>query len=484
MTALAAQPDNPGPRPFRPWWQRGALGRFVRGERRLIACLLVALTLHLPVLPGFKALWGMFFSDDDETEEMGEAIVPIELDVEGSLEGPAKLPETEPPKPDPTPEPATEPAPPVDAGPKEPPKDAGLDAAPDAAPPDAGPPDAAPPDAGPDAETPDKKKRSAPLDDLRIVSQLNRNPNNVQVVFVGSELRKHPLGKKLGALLPTHPQWQDFFDGTHVDPINDVDAMVITGPQFRVTDQVIVIMQFADGAKLKPAVETLLARSEPKGEWLKDVPVEAALAEANHFGRMLAIVPDKRLLYVIPSPYPSEGRKKKQEKLGRLEASLAAAHKRANAQLDRVKKASFKDYSSAGFAIDAFMVQPWKLISKTGKIDVPIFGEIEILPKTLETGRVTVRLLPGGGAEVEVLLVSTDEAQAKADAASLNAIWPAARAAASAKLDFDLPEATFEAEGREVRAKATMGEELLLKAYKLAEKEIDELKAKAAKRGK
>src|SRR6188768_370705 len=56
---------------------------------------------------------------------------------------------------------------------------------------------------------------------------------NVRLFIFADVIRNHPLGPRVGALLKRTPQWNDFFGTTDIDPIRDVDRVLIAGPQLR-----------------------------------------------------------------------------------------------------------------------------------------------------------------------------------------------------------------------------------------------------------
>jgi hypothetical protein len=436
-------------------------------DRALLAALVLALVIHTPALPYASFFRGWL--DPTESSPEGDAIVPLDLDVTEVEVDDKAPPKLEPPKPEP-PKPEAAPDPP-----KEPPKPE--------APPEPSKPE--PPAGLP--EPPAPKEDGTPVGEQDIVKKLSRQPNHVQVVFVSQELRKHPVGVQLGALLGSHPQWEDFFKKNSVDPVQDLETIVLTGPQLRVSDKVIAILKLEDPDKIEPVVKTLVKKG--KGRWIDGAPVRAAVTTAEGHERVFALVPEKKLLYMIPSPFPTERRKAKLE--GKPEV-LAKETEKAEAtlteQLKRVKDGSIKDFAESGFAIDAYMVQPWKLIGKKGKegrVELPLVGEIELIPRTLTRARLRVKVEPGGGATLSISAESESPEQAIKDAESLNSLLPAARAAASMRLKLELPEFTFSVEKRSIVAKVTVPDAFLERALALGDEAIEkdrEIAADAAKK--
>lgn len=125
---------------------------------------------------------------------------------------------------------------------------------------------------------------------------------NVQVLIASDRLRDHELGAAFGSLLVTIPEWRSFFDGTDIDPIRDLDHLLLSGPQFRDSRKVVAVMDYrVPEKKIRAAIDAIIARSEPKGGWLDDTPVPAARARADRGDRIFALVPAQRLLVVLPA---------------------------------------------------------------------------------------------------------------------------------------------------------------------------------------
>ena len=428
---------------------------------RLLVCAVLALLLHAPLLP-FARLFtlGLFDFLDDETEEEGEAVVPIEIEVEGSLEEAPPAPKEAPLAP---------PGPPGPEGYAV--SDAGVDASKGVE--DGGvdggePKDAAPPDAGPDAPPPPPKEPKEPIADNKAVQELSKNPNNVQIILVGSRLREHPVGAKLGALLPTLKQWEPFFKGSGINPIDDMDAMVITGPQVRISGEVIAIMKFnIDMTRVEQTIQALADRS--KGEKLEDTPVPAWKATADKGVRLFAIVPQKGLLYVLP--WPKKGKK---DKGLSDEAWQKEERRRVDQQLARIKIAKFPDYTKEPYAIDAYMIQPYKLVSKTGEVKLGPF-EIQLIPQSLLSMRIHVTP-SGGDADVRLTFQAKTSDEAATAMDDLRTAWPLLQVGAKSEVGMDLPELTWEQDGKTIEAEATLPQASLEKVYELGKKHAEDVK--------
>lgn len=393
------------------------------------------------------------WTDPTDTEEAEEdAVVPLDMDLHEidieKTEEPAKAPAPEkPPEPEPEPQKAPEPAPTPTPQ----------------------------PDPTPDPELPTLPPPSGPgeegtqLKSYKIISELSgREANNVRVVFVGTELRKHPVGLKLGSLLASHPQWEDFFAKNDLDPVKDVDGVMLTGPQFRVSNKVIAVLKVQDATKITKVVEHLVKVGD--GKWLEPKqgakPVKAAITKAEGYERVFAVVPSDNLLFMIPTPYPSDKREAALQKKDpdKLKVTLEQADAKLAKHLKGVASSDISDFSKSEWAIDAYMVEPSKLVGKKGsegRIELPLLGEIELIPRTITRARLRVRVEPAGGATLFLAATSKTPEQAVKDAELLNSLLPAARAAASLEFKLELPEFKFEVKDRAILATVAVNDAFL-----------------------
>jgi hypothetical protein len=442
-------------------------------SRPLLVTLVVALLLHAPAMP-FTSLFR--WSSDDESDDDAELVVPVDLDFqEIDVEKPkpqetAKVPPPEPKpeaKPEPKAEPKPEPKPEVKPEPK-----AELVEPPAPVVP------VAPPEPAPGEGT--------PLGDEAIIRKLSGSQsNNVQVIFASTELRKHPIGLKLGALLGGHWQWEDFFLKNDIDPVRDIDAVVLTGPQFRVSNKVLAVLKLQDPAKITKTVETLVKKGN--GHWLEKAPVKAAITKAEGYERVFAIVPEKKLLYMIPSPFPSDRQRKSLEKKPKqLEKLEKQGQEKLDAHLKNVASGDFKKLDASTYAIDAYMVEPFKLVGhkgSEGRIDLGFpLGEIELIPRTLKRARLRLKIEPSGVVKLSIDALSESSEQAAKDAALLNSLLPMARTAAALEFKIDLPEFSFIVKDRSILAEVAVSDAFLQRALELGQAAVEKDRAIAAER--
>ena len=428
--------------------------RWAATEKVLIVCFVVAFAAHLPALPISRYVGQLLdFWSDDESEDDEPAVVPFEIEIGADLPDPPKVKAEEkkaeePPKPKPEPEPT--------AAPPEP-----------SVPP---PVVTAPPPPAP------KPKRESPADAIDDIQVLAKNPNHVTITLVGSQLRNHPVGGKMGALLTANKQWEDFFGGSNIDPINDVDVMVVTGPRMKISGKVVSIVKFsADMERVKAAVDHVISESKTGGEWLEGTTIPAARAFADGAERIFALVPDKSLLYVFPSPYPGPAKQKRLKKQGKLDEAMQKARKTLDLELGKIKAGKFADRDLPQFAIEAYMVEPWKLQGKDGKVDLPLVGGIELIPKDLDQGRIVV-VPSGADADVTITLVAPTEKAAVDDAQILNASWGTIQMGARFKFDLELPDMKFEPKGNEIVAKGKLDQKALEVVFTIGKEKTEEAK--------
>ncbi|WP_159397165.1 hypothetical protein [Sorangium cellulosum] len=397
-------------------------------RRALATALAVALLLHLPLLPTplFAWLEAMFALQGELADyDAGETIVPIDLDLLAddpsavdtapSATGADPASAAGAPAPAAPPPAAAPPAASASAAPEAP--DAGAPDAGRRPPSDAGPDasaDGGPGDAGPIAES-DRPKLRDPLSVAGAPGKLASKDPNVQVLIAGDRLRSHELGEWFGRILTTIPQWQSFFQDTAIDPIRDIDHMLIAGPQLRDSSKVVAVMDYrASEETMRAAVDVVVQRSN--GAWIEDAPVPAARATAEQSERIFAMVPEKRLLVVLPA--------EEEDQLSKLKAMKP-----------------FNKSSAVGIVIS--MVTP-----------ANAFRGVYAVPRSLAWMKLTVTPTKDGGADVAILAGDASPEEARVHARELTKTLNALRTLnlGITKLDV-VDEVTFNAEGKDIWAK-------------------------------
>ncbi|HEY3497262.1 MAG TPA: hypothetical protein VGK73_21340, partial [Polyangiaceae bacterium] len=297
-----------------PWTQWR--GQSDTADRRMRWLVLISLLLHTPLTP-LLALFGLFTwlstPPDEGPEPPPLTAIPVDLIEEDELGTPPGGAEPPPPV-------AVEPEavlPPPE--PKKEPKgqlvlDAGV---PDASEPDAEPRDAGPDDADARAELADASDASDLLDasdaesdagaadagpgfgdgggepvaavsgDARKVIDSNAN---VRVLIYPEKIRTHKLAPRIGRLLGSIYQWRDFFGPAGIDPIRDVDRVLITGSQLRNSKDVAAILKLnVSSERIHGAIDAIVRADTEHGEWLPDAGLPAATAYADRAPRVFVI---------------------------------------------------------------------------------------------------------------------------------------------------------------------------------------------------
>lgn len=424
-------------------------------DRRLRWLILVSVLLHTPLTPlvGLLGLVSLLNVKKPEPVDMDPlTAIPVDL-LEGDELG-AAAPAPPPPPSAPS-EPAVEPDAPPPPKPKpkpKPPKDAGV---PDAEPPDAEPPDAESPDAALDAgvadaaATPADAGTDAAVTDGGIANADGGSPNpmaglvgeakkvidqdaNVRLVIYPEKIRNHPLAPRIGQLLGSIYQWRDFFGPSKLDPIRDVDRLMVVGPEMRDSSKVAAIIQHNVGAsRMHDALDAIVHADPDHGEWL-DAGSPAATAYADRAPRVL-VMPSPNVVVVVPPNLKD----------------VALSLKRV-----RVPKPTGSE------VMWAYAVTPWRAARSAGVA----------LPHTLAWAKVWVTPSEGGGAVVEAEAEDESPESATKHAAELNAqIQDALSMAASFSLLGQVLLGTratrlvenveLHADGNKIRGTATLTEE-------------------------
>lgn len=321
--------------------------------RRLWRVVLVSLVLHIPVTP-FAALLALFAwlvpPDSEKAPDLGPIrAIPIEMLDQDTPEQEAKQVAPEPtafvlpPKLAPKPKPKV----------KHEEPDAGAD--------DAGA-DAGLADAGTDAGG--APKISDPVALAGEAGKVADANANVRLIINSEVIRTHALGARIGTLLASVYQWRDFFGPTRIDPVRDIDRLLIAGPQLRDSSGVVVVIQHnTSEQKMRQAVDALVKR-DPQGKWLTE-KVPAAVARADRAQRY----------FVFPGPH----------------VVVVAPPSAAQSALSLGPKARIPA-PKGGEAMTAYVVTPWRVF----------MGMPFSVPRTIKWVRVRVIPRADGGVVAEI----------------------------------------------------------------------------------
>ncbi len=108
---------------------------------------------------------------------------------------------------------------------------------------------------------------------------------NIRLLVFGDRIRKHSTGALIGDLLGAAEQWAAFFKTAKLDPIRDIDRMLIAAPQLRDSSKaVIVLKHHASEKRIHGAIDRLVKGSKDKGKWLDD---RIATAHVDRADRVL-----------------------------------------------------------------------------------------------------------------------------------------------------------------------------------------------------
>jgi hypothetical protein len=404
--------------------------------RRIGRWLALSLVLHAPLTPvlGLVGLVRLLGNQDDIPTLPPVTEIPLDIieDDAPPAGKPAETPAT--PEPETIAEPPAPKDPePVVKKPKKPeePKDAGAEQT-DAGAPDASKEsDAGAADAGEkgDAGVPPKPGEGigspvAGISDRKVV-----DPNaNVQVLVHNDRVRAHPLGGRIGPMLRNVYQWRDFFGPTAIDPMRDIDRMLIIGPQLRDSRDVVAILKFnTPPERVRAAVDVLVAR-DPEGGWVEGSAVPVARAHADR-GERVFVFPSPGLLVVTP---PS-----------------------AQAAAERLGK-KFRLPAPKGDEIAiAKLATPYRAFR-----GLPVK-----IPESIRSAELRLSPLPDGGVVIDILAHDESESSAASDAQALTAALQAATSLdlgllgsvmfGSSKKKF-IQKGSFEPDGSDIRGEIVL----------------------------
>ena len=348
------------------------LGRFGWG-------FLMSLLLHAPLTP-LAALFGLLtlLTATEPPPEVLPQLTGIPVDLIEGEEAEAPPPEATPP---PAPEPAVALEPPEDKPARDPnePKirDAGVadaeasDAAPDAD--DAG-------TAGDDAGVVD-----GGITDPVAASGAERIADvnaNVQIKIFTEKIRSHPLAPRISLALAAVPQWRDFFGPAALDPVKDIDRLLVWGPQLRDSSEVGVVAKVnVPKERVLEAFEGIV-RTDPAGAWL-DAGVPEITARVDRAPRHIMML--SPTIVVVTPPSGADNARK-------------------------AKKLTLKP-SPGAEVVTARLKTPWRAFRGTG---IPID-----IPKSIGDAHFKVTPDEYGGAIVEVVAKDESAENASENAAQL-----------------------------------------------------------------
>jgi hypothetical protein len=332
-------------------------------RRRLWTLVAVSVLAHVPLTP-LAGLFGLLAFLATPTElPPGEPLPPINAIPVDLLEGDEAPPPSQDKPAEPKPQKAD---PPKDKDPEAP--KAELE------------PDQTKKPAG-EEENKASKGIGDPTSMAGAAGKVTDSNANVRLLIFADRIRKHPLGTRIGELLADADQWKDFFGAGGVDPINDIDRILIAGPQLRESADVVAVLRHnADPASVRGAIDALVKR-DPEGKWV-DGPVPAAYARADRAERVFVIASPKIIVVTPPS---------------------AADH------AVKVGPSLRFPNPKGGEALTTYVATPWRAF-----IGVPF-----PVPQTIRWVRMKITATPDGGAVAELVAKDGSEELAKENAVKL-----------------------------------------------------------------
>jgi hypothetical protein len=198
------------------------------------------------------------------------------------------------------------------------------------------------------------------------------DPNaNVKLLLLNDRIRDRPVGVRVGRLVARLPQWSSFFGPTGLDPIRDIRRIYIAGPQFRVSNEVVAVIEYTvPPAKMRAAIDAIVNR-EPKGRWL-DSKIPAARARADRAERTF-VLPKPGIVVMVPPALTD----------------------------DAIAKGPSLDFPNIGgdAAVVAFVATPWRALRG---LPLPFH-----VPETIASVMIQITPSDDGGASIGIS--ATDE---------------------------------------------------------------------------
>lgn len=194
-------------------------------------------------------------------------------------------------------------------------------------------------------------------------------------------VRAHPIGPKLAALAV----WQPVLEGTGLDPQKDLERVFVASPSVRSGDRTVAVAQHSlPPERMKTALEQVMAKSEPPGQWLNaEGEIKTAQVTVKGQTRAIALIEPS---FVVMLPV---------------------------AQVNQAKRfagtGGFPDPEGAE-AAQLFAIEPSRSLKG------PYMPRI---PETIQTVKGKVILTPDGGADIKTVGKSISPEQAAQDAAAL-----------------------------------------------------------------
>lgn len=244
-------------------------------------------------------------------------------------------------------------------------------------------------------------------------------------------LRGHPAGERLVRF----GQVGDVFEGTDVDLLRDASLAFIASTGITRDDTAVVVVQHSLAEeRLRSAIEVIMKRSDPPGQWLEGTKVPAARVNVRGHERIIAL-PSSDFLVVLPMALAS--------------------------QVDAFEGPLKLTTWDGPEAVVAVVDQPSESLRAQ---------HAPAVPKTISQAEVRLVLQPEGGLDIAADALSTTPEQAAADA---DALTQSVDRSTTMKVAFVrvrfFRKVPFRAEGDHVKADVKMSAQEVAQLLSMAE---------------
>jgi hypothetical protein len=411
-------------------------------RRPLMVCLIIAALIHLPAVPSHFSTWvRMLFGNAEELESgpQQEFTIPIELDI-GIVDDEVREQSDDPGGSEAKTEEAGQGEPDEDlSGELLDDDDDGEDAKADAGTdePDAGETDSDTPDAGTQEVDAGTEAPTGPIEDPYDVAGgaagVGAKDPNVRIYIAADVLRQRTdLAKMFGELLNSVPEWKDLLGGTKLNPIEDFDHMLISGPQLRNPQWIWAAVEYnVSSQRMRQAVDQVV-RQSPEGKWEDEEGMPVAAIGPNG-ERRVVLLSDRRLLVVLPAE-----------------------------EADRIHGLKdLKPFKKSGrVGIGVFVITPWRAFKS------PPF----VMPKSIKWMRIRFTLEGAEDFNVELEVEDESEDAARKHGADLErqieALRPVPGISLFVKKEF-IGKPSWEIDGKRIRMRAPASKEQVRRIMRL-----------------
>ena len=137
--------------------------------------------------------------------------------------------------------------------------------------------------------------------------EVQAGPQFVVLMVNMAAIRSHPVGSRMGPLVTAIPQWDDFVGGTGVDPVRDIDWVLINGPSLINTGRDAIIIHYSvPDVVVNKAIVVLSHKYDRGGLFDAGVPgMKAALGHADRYERVF-LQPQPHLAACVPPDYATK----------------------------------------------------------------------------------------------------------------------------------------------------------------------------------